>query len=121
LKFLDSSPGKQVITGRRRRIGNDFRHRRGSRANEGRNVYSRYVLFKAAAWRPAWITGKEHRDEPSPCPADPTAGTARRSRSRPSGPRGYSRHAGLLRGKDGQWGVSFIKVFATWSKPAIAD
>jgi hypothetical protein len=25
LRFLDSSPVKQVITGRRRRIGNDFR------------------------------------------------------------------------------------------------
>ena len=36
LRFLDLRPGKQVITGDRRRIGNDFRHQRRSGANGGR-------------------------------------------------------------------------------------
>ena len=33
LRFLELRPGIQAITGRRRRIGGDFRHQRGSRAN----------------------------------------------------------------------------------------
>ena len=34
LKFQNSRPGKQVITGWRRRVGNDFRHRWGSSADK---------------------------------------------------------------------------------------
>jgi hypothetical protein len=36
LNHLDSRPEKQVITGRQKRIGNDFRYQRGSGANEAR-------------------------------------------------------------------------------------
>src|SRR5947208_16375064 len=34
LKFLDSRPGKQVITGRQKRIISDFQHQRSPGANE---------------------------------------------------------------------------------------
>jgi hypothetical protein len=34
LRFLESRPGIQAIRGGRRRIGNDFRHERGSGAKE---------------------------------------------------------------------------------------
>jgi hypothetical protein len=34
LRFLDSRPEKQAITGERKLIGNDFRHQRGSAANK---------------------------------------------------------------------------------------
>jgi hypothetical protein len=67
LRLLDSSPGKQVKRGRRRRIGNDFRHRRGSGADEGRSIYSRYVLFKAATGVPPESTGKADQPTSAPC------------------------------------------------------
>src|SRR2546426_734482 len=43
LRFLDSISGKQVVTGQRRRIGNDFRHQRGSGGKRVRAILSYWV------------------------------------------------------------------------------
>ena len=40
LKFLDSKLGKQEITGRRGRIGNDFQHQCGLQSERGRDIGS---------------------------------------------------------------------------------
>src|SRR5262245_26539606 len=45
LRFLGSGSRKQVITARRRRIGNDFRHLEGLRA-KAPHISSWYVLVK---------------------------------------------------------------------------
>jgi hypothetical protein len=47
LNFLDSGPREQVITGRQKRIGNDFQHQRGSGADRGQHIGSLYVLIKS--------------------------------------------------------------------------
>jgi len=49
--FLDSWSGKQVITGRQRRIGNDFRHQRGS-GGQGSHIGSLYVLVEGQLRHP---------------------------------------------------------------------
>jgi hypothetical protein len=40
LKFLDSKPGKQAITGGRRRVGSDFRHQQGLPGKRGQHMGS---------------------------------------------------------------------------------
>jgi hypothetical protein len=54
LKFLNSNPEEQVITGktgddsRGRRIGNDFRHQRGSRAKGAdHNIHDMFFIVAA--------------------------------------------------------------------------
>jgi len=50
LKFLNSGSRKQEITGRIRRIGNYFRHRRGSGTNEAACGFMLCSSQGAAAW-----------------------------------------------------------------------
>ena len=47
MKFLESRPGVQAVTGGRRRIGSDFRHQRGSGANEA-NIWVHYTFSSRA-------------------------------------------------------------------------
>lgn len=47
LRFLDSKPGKQEITGRQKQIGSDFRHQRGSVGE--RDGISVHYLFHSRA------------------------------------------------------------------------
>src|SRR5262249_11749644 len=59
LRFLDLRPEKQVITGDRRRIGNDFRHQRHSGANGRPNIWVHDTfLSRPRLARPAWENRK---------------------------------------------------------------
>jgi hypothetical protein len=61
LRLLDSRREKQVATGQRRPVGNDFRQKRGPGAKGGRHIGSPYVFIKIYSARAADAVGMEPR------------------------------------------------------------